>query len=380
MSRVKILELITLGEIGGAQTVLVDLVKGFTDGGYDVETDVVFGDGDYLPRALEQFRGNIIRTPNLTRRINLLKDFKALLQLIKLCREKKYDLVHCHSSKASWLGRLAAILAGIPRICVTVHGVSFRPGISPAARRIYRNIEKILLPLKAEYIFVAPSDMDEMIALGLDPAKCEVIPNGRPVPPRPEKGLRDLLPIKDGAPIVCMVGRLSEQKNPLSFIRVAKSVIEQYPGDSPAPYFVIVGDGPLHDECSKAIDRAGIADYVFLFGSAQDAGKFFWDADLTVLTSNYEACPLVAIEAMATGTPVIASNVGGTEHVIKHGETGYLFLLNHEQEAAQYVIELLKNKELRESMGRKALECYQSCFTVERMVEEYVKYFGLQKK
>jgi len=374
----RILEVITLGEIGGAQTVLLDIIRGCTDGGYDVEIDVVFGEGEYLPRALHQwFRGNLIQTPFLTRKINFFKDLKAVFFLRNLCKEKKYDLIHCHSSKASWLGRIAALLAGVPRICVTVHGVSFRPGIPSLARSIYKNIERILLPLKCEYIFVSPADKVEMVSMGLDSVKCKVIPNGRPVPSKPKKGLRHLLPIKDESPIVCTVGRLSEQKNPLSFIRVVKKVIELIPSDLSAPYFVLIGDGPLYQECSQAISIEGLSDYVSLFGSAENAGQYFWDADLAVLTSNYEACPLVAIEAMATGTPVVASDVGGTGYVVKHGETGYLFPLNQEVEAAQYIINLLKNETLREDMGRTALEHYRRDFTVERMVKEYVKYFGL---
>jgi glycosyltransferase involved in cell wall biosynthesis len=175
------------------------------------------------------------------------------------------------------------------------------------------------------------------------------------------------------------VARLSKVKNPKAFIRIGKMVVSQCPSNLPLPYFILIGDGPLFEECRAVIIKEDLRSLVHLLGHKEEAGQYLWDADLAVLTSNYEACPLVAIEAMATGTPVIATDVGGTGHVVKHGQTGYLYSLNHEHEAAQYILELLGNKRLREEMGRKALEYYQREFTVERMVEEYIRHFGLQK-
>lgn len=376
----RILEVITLGETGGAQTVLVDLVKGIADRGYQAEIDVIFGPGEYLPQAFYPwFKGRVIQTPLLGRSINPYKDIRAFLELRDLCKTRKYDLVHCHSSKASWLSRLAASWAGVPRICMTVHGLSFHPGNSPLVRQIYKRIEKIALPLASEYIFVSPTDMGEMQSLGLDVSKCRLIPNGRPVPPRPAVGIRDLLSFLEDVPVICMVARLTEVKKPLSFVRIAQMVIQQIPQDLPSPCFVLIGDGPMFKECQTAVDTAGLNNSVYLLGYQEKASQYFWDADIAVLTSDYEACPLAAIEAMATGTPVVATDAGGTGHVVKHGETGYLYSLNHEHEAAQYIIGLLKNKRLREEMGKKAVEHYQREFTVERMVSEYVEHFGLQK-
>lgn len=377
---VRILEVITLGETGGAQTVLVDLIRGFSERGCQAEIDVVCGPGGYLPQAMYPwFKGHTMQVPWLTRGINLHKDFKALSELKKLCKARKYDVVHCHSSKASWLGRLAASWTGVPRISMTVHGLSFRPGQAPLARQVYKKIEKIALPLASDYIFVSPSDMEEMKSLGLDASKCKLIPNGRPVPPEPGPGLRELLPAGKDTPVVCMVARLTDVKNPISFVRVAETVIQQYPQDLPGPKFVLIGDGPMFEECQAAVTVAGLKDSVYLLGHKEDAGRYFWDADIVLLTSNYEACPLAVIEALATGTPVVATDVGGTGHVVKHGETGYLYSLGHEDEAAQYIVNLIKHQRLREEMGGKAFEHYQKEFTVERMVDRYVEHFGLCK-
>lgn len=374
---VRILEVITLGETGGAQTVLVDMIKGISDRGYQTEIDVVFGPGDYLPQAFSSwFQGRIIQLPWLSRNINPYKDFRALLKLRHLCKTRKYDLVHCHSSKASWLARLAASWAGIPRICMTVHGLSFHPGNPLLVRQVYKSIEKVAIPMATEYVFVSQNDLVEMNALGLDAAKCRFIPNGRPVPLRPPKGLRSLLSIPEDAPVICMVARLSSVKNPMSFLKIAKIVIQQYSSDLPTPNFVLIGDGPLFEECRSLVINENLH-AVHLLGHKEGAGQFFWDTDIALLTSRYEACPLVAIEALATGTPVVASNVGGTGCVVKHGETGYLYSLNYEEEAVQYIMDLLTNKQLREKMARTALEHYQKEFTVERMIDKYVQYFGL---
>jgi len=377
---VRILELITLGEIGGAQTVLVDLLKGFSERNYSTEIDVVCGAGNYLPHALSSwFKGNVIQMPCLTRNINPYQDIKTLLKLKKLFEKRRYDIVHCHSSKASWLGRLAASWAGAPRISMTVHGLSFRPGQALLLRKLYKMIEKITLPLASDYIFVSPADMEEMQAIGLKPAKCKLISNGRPVPPRQQQGLRQLLPIPQEAQVICMVARLARVKNPLVFVRIAKNVIKRYPEGLPKPIFVLVGDGPMLGDCRAAVNAAGLKDYVYLLGHREEAAKYFWDANIALLTSEYEACPLVLIEAMAAGTPVVATDTGGTGYLVKHGETGYLYSLNAEEEAADYVIELLKDQQLKERMSIKALKRYQKEFSVELMIDRYATHFGVAR-
>lgn len=376
----KILEIITLGEIGGAQNVLVDLVKGFTER-FDAEVDVVFGEGNYLTEALpSNFRGEIIQLPYLKRSISLKNDIKAFLYIKSLCQKNIYDIVHCHSSKAAWLGRLAARIAGIQRICVTVHGLSYISGDSPVRKLVYKNIERMMLPLKSEYIFVSPDDMSAMNSLGLSREKCKVIPNGRAVPGKPDKGLRKLLQIDCAAPLVCMVGRLSFQKNPLLFIRIAKKVLDSYPGELAMPHFVLIGDGPLRQECQAYLNKKAITGNVHLTGDLENAGQFFWDTDIALLTSNYESCPLVIIEAMATGTPVVASNVIGTRHIINHGEDGYLFSLDQVGKAAEHIMQLLLDRELAENMGNKAKVSYNRRYVIDRMVDDYADYFGLKPK
>ncbi len=376
----KILEVITLGEIGGAQNVLVDLVKGFSDR-FDAEVDVAFGAGNYLSEALPNgFQGEIIQIPFLKRSISINNDIKAFLYLRNLCQQKKYDIVHCHSSKAAWLGRLAARLAGIPGICVTVHGLSYVSGDSQLKRLVYKNIERLLLPLNSEYVFVSPDDMLAMNMLGLSREKSKVIPNGRAVPAKPDEGLRELLGIDGAVPLVCMVGRLSFQKNPFLFFRIAKQVLQKYPKKPAAPHFVLIGDGPMRQECEAYLNKEALTDFVHLTGDMEDAGRYFWDSDIAVLTSNYESCPLVIIEAMATGTPVVASDVIGTRHIINHGEDGYLFALNQEGEAVEYIMQLLLDRGLADEMGNKAKASFSKKYRIDRMVDDYAEYFGLKPK
>lgn len=377
-TKVRILEIITLGEIGGAQNVFADLVKGITEYARNVEIDIVFGKGDYLKEIFAGWPfGEVIQIPFMARNLNLPGDLKVLFFLKRLCKERKYDIVHCHSSKASFLARVAARWAGAPRICMTVHGFSFRQGISPVESAVYSAVEKLAFPLASEYIFVSRADIKEALELGLHENKVKFIPNGRPVPRNPRQGLREKYGIPRERPIVCMAARLSPVKNPMFFLRVAKRVLLEIQGDC-KPVFILIGDGPLMQQCLDFVKGTGLERDILLTGEIKEAAAHFWDADVVVLTSEYEACPLVLIEAMATGTPVVAPDVGGTEHIVKHGETGYLYLINHEHEAAEYIIKLLKNKQLREQMGRKAIEHYKKEFTVVRMINEYLRHFGLR--
>jgi glycosyltransferase involved in cell wall biosynthesis len=375
----RILELITLGETGGAQTVLVDLIKGFVDGNYDVEIDVVCGPGEYVPKALPpRRRGRVIQVPWLRRNIEPFYDVKALLEIYRLCKNNNYDIVHCHSSKASWLGRIAASWAGMARICMTVHGLSFYAPDSTLLEQVYKKFEG-MVPLAADYVFVSPKDAEEMQLLGLSANKCVLIPNGRPAPPYPAVGIREILKIPHDSPMVCMIARLAKIKNPLLFIKIAEAVLQKWPANKHAPHFVLIGDGPMLAECREAVIRGNMQGLVHVPGQMDNAGQYFWDADAALLTSDYEACPLAVIEAMAVGTPVVATNVGGTGSVLEHGKTGYLFEQGEAKEAANYLLSLLQNKQQCDEMGKNAVKRYNQYFTVESMVDQYARHFGLQK-
>lgn len=377
MFALRILQIITSGEIGGAQTVLVDLVKGICRD-YDVEVDVLVGEGEYLPRALSGLsKVNIIGSPYLTRSINPLKDIKALLEMLSLLKLNQYDLVHCHSSKASWLGRIAGTMSGVKKIIMTVHGLSFFSTDSWIIKQAYSVMEKIAMTMASEYVFVSSYDMQLMKNLGIKESKCSLIYNGRPIPSNPKVGLRELLPISGSAPIVCMVARLAEIKDPISFIRIAARVLKMYGNDDELPVFIIVGGGQMYDECIETILKLGVENSVYLLGDKDSAGQYFWDAQIAVLTSRYEACPLAVIEAMAVGRPVVASDVGGTGHLIKHNKTGYLYTRGDENKAADYIVRLLKNHVFREEIGIRAREYYEHHFTPDVMTNKYVNLFGL---
>lgn len=374
----KILEVITLGETGGAQTVMVDLIKGLSDYRTDIEIDVVCGPGKFVPDALYPwFKGNVFQISSLVRRINPWQDFRALQFLTHLCRTRKYDLVHCHSSKASWLARVAAWYLGIPRVAMTVHGVSFHPGNSALSGTLYKNVENFALPLATDYIFVSQNDFKSYQSLGLKTEKGVLIPNGRPVPPRPAENLRKMMGIAEERPIVCMAARLADVKKPKSFIQIAKLVRQQYPSHLIHPCFVLVGDGPLFTDCKGLVQQEGLEDWVYLTGHMDDASQYFWESEIVMLTSKYEACPLVVIEAMAAGVPVVASDVGGTGLIVNHGATGYLYSENDEAEAANYILSLLIDRELRHRMSTNSRNVYEQNFSVDKMVNEYIQYFGL---
>lgn len=374
----KILEVITLGEIGGAQTVMVDLLKGISAKQDDIVIHVVCGPGDYIKSSLEgQLKGTVFQVSWLVRNINPIKDLCALIKLIILFKKEKYDWIHLHSSKAAWLGRIAAYIAGVPNVCVTVHGLSFRPDVSSWSDKVYKFLEKRIKGLASNYVFVSPRDMKAMLELGFASSKCSLIPNGRPIPFIPPVGLRDLLLIEPEKPVITMVSRLTEIKNPTAFIRIAEQVQKILPPALVMPCFVLIGGGPLLEQCRQLIFKKNLQKTVLLLGEKEDASQYFWDSDIVMLTSNYEACPLVVIEAMAAGKPVVASNVGGVSSLVDEGVTGYLYDLSDEQKAAQRIIDLLLDKNLRTKMGRDAGERYRSYFTLEKMVKKYSELFGL---
>lgn len=374
MSRKKVLLLVTLSEMGGAQKVVYHLAAGLGRDKFDLAVACAPG-GELVGWLGKLPEVKVVELGCLKRDVSPLQDALCLLRLYRLIKSGGYDIVHCHSSKAGVLGRLAARLAGVRQVYFTVHGWGIDGRQPLPVRWLYSLAERLAGAVSTRVVCVSGHDREKGLALNLAGAeKLVVIHNGVPDTPgfgSPAAGseLRAELGLAPNDIVIGTVMRLAPPKQPLFFLELAARLLD---GNVDAGlYFVIIGDGPLRPECEEYIARHGLGGRVFLTGAREDAARLVSGFDIFMLFSSHEGLPLTVIEAMMAGVPVVASSVGGVGEMVIHGGTGYLVNGLDLDAAGGYVMELLKNPELRAEMGaagrRRALEM----FGLARMIDRY---------
>ena len=291
----------------------------------------------------------------MDREIRPASDVLALMRLARLIRRMAPAIVHTHSSKAGMLGRVAARMAGSARTVHTAHVFPFLMEVGPARRRMYLTLERLAARATDRLICVCEHERRAALSARIAPADpMEVIPNGvAPADIEEEAGRRDRRVVRTelGAGpddlLVGFVGRLTPQKAPLDFVRVASLVAAAVP----RARFVIVGGGELADETQGAVRSAGLSQRVTLTGQATDVYPLIAALDVFVLTSHWEGLPYSLLEAMALGRCVAATGVGGVPEVVIPGETGILAVAGDVDALARGITALLADVGQRERLG-----------------------------
>lgn len=374
IGRLKVLQIVTLSEMGGAQKVVYHIAAGLDAWLFDM-TVACAPDGELVKWLRElPHEVRVVEIPELKRNISPFLDFMALMRLYRLIQKNGFDIVHCHSSKAGILGRLAAWLAGVKKIFFTAHGWGINEFQSLPIRLFYTWAEQLAGTFSTKIICVSESDLVKGRNLRLAASnKLVVIHNGMPDLKDQKGNLRRELNIDDEDIVIGTVARLALQKNPLFFLEVARQTLaylDIYPYEGHA-FFVIIGDGPLRAECEELIKSKGLSERVFLLGSREDAAALTQDFDVFVLLSLWEGLPLTIIEAMLASVSVIASDVGGVRELVIHKETGYLLSEYNVGKTAKVLLNLIYDKEKRQTMGKLGRKRASEYFGIKSMIKKY---------
>jgi glycosyltransferase involved in cell wall biosynthesis len=328
--------LITLAEVGGAQAYVASLLPALV-GGFDVAV-AAHGNGP-LRDAAERWGVRFLPLRHVRRAINPWRDAVGLLELVRLLRRERPDILHASSSKAGVLGRLAAAAARVPIRIFTVHGWAFTAH-SGLAARLYRYADRLVRPLTTVTVCVAEHERETgLAARTCTEAQTIVIPNAIDARAFPRTHRESKLPR------LVAVGRLKAPKDFATLVRAVADLPEQ------SCELLIVGDGPDRPRLEAEIERVGLDGRVRLAGERADVPDLLAGADVFVLSSASEGMPISVLEAMAAGLPVVASRVGGVPELVADGETGLLVPPGDSEALAQALRGLLADARLRHRLG-----------------------------
>ncbi len=359
-TRIRILQVLASGAVGGGTTHLLSLVGGLDPARFELH--VACSDDGPLLEDLARFGVRTHRVA-MTRKLNLT----AIAQLAAIILRERIDQVHFHGTRAGLAACPAAMLTGRPRI-YTVHGWSFHPRGSALLESLARMLERMIAARAQRVICVGGSDRSLGMRLGiLDEARSRVIPNGvltEAFMPRQEDrvAMRAELGLPPDCVLVSLFGRLTEQKGQKTFLE-AVSRLSGHPAR-----FMLVGDGEDREMLGRFVQDRGLADRVIFMGFRSDVPRLLAATDVVVLPSLWEGLPICLLEAMAAGRPVIASAVDGSVEVVVPGQTGLLVPPEHPGALAEAIAFLIAHPQVRERFGARGQERVRQRFSLAEML------------
>ena len=290
----------------------------------------------------------------MVRNINFREDGMALINLVRLFRRIDPDVIHLFSSKAGFLGRLAALAYG-RRVSVfySPQGLAFlQQEFSAHKRMLFLALENLAFFCGGKIVASCQSEADIM-ARYMPLAKTIIIENAIDTEGLIQKNDQENAKVTIGT-----AGRIKAQKDPVTFARLAKNFSKQ--GISA----VWIGDGDHPGR--EALIEAGVEVTGML--SREAWRERLAGLDIYVQTSLWEGMPLAMIEALIAGIPAVVTNVVGNRDVVEHGESG--FIAHNIEEMQAYICLLIEDVALRHQMGKRARERSYRRFHFDRFADE----------
>lgn len=330
-------------------------LRAFRDAGYEV-----IGASAPGPFVAELESWGIEHRPlrHATRAMAPHRDLGALAELYRLFREVRPDIVHTHNPKPGVYGRLAARAARVPVVVNTVHGLYALPEDPRGKRAVVYALERIAAWGSDAELVQNPEDIDTLRRIGIPAGKVHLLGNGvdlaRFTPPDPavRAAVRAELGVGAGSVVCGVVGRLVWEKGYREVFDAARRLRAR------APEVLVVVVGPEDPEKADGVDAGAIeaarADGVRFLGMREDVERLYAGMDLYVLASYREGFPRSAMEAAASGLPVVATDIRGCRQVVDHGRTGLLVPVRDAVALTEAITTIATDADLRHGMERRA--------------------------
>jgi glycosyltransferase involved in cell wall biosynthesis len=378
MDPLKLLHVIGDSCFGGAGRIILRLGQIAKAEGWQVDvltTDPVF------QRTVRQNGLGLVNMDVVRREIHPLWDLAGLVRLSNFLRREHYGIVHTHTSKGGFVGRLAAQLAGVPVVVHTAHGFAFHERSPRSARIFYSTLERIASHWCNRIVSV--SEFHRRWALELricDSSKIVAIPNGiaalaNPEVPRAE--LRRQLGVRNSDLLVLSMARLAPDKG-LEYLVEAAAILLHTERQF---QIVITGDGPLRAQLEELTRNLGVADWVTFAGFREDVSDLLAASDLVVLPSLREGLSIALLEAMAAGKPIIATSIGSHKELASQAEIARLVPPADAPALCEAILQVARDANLMARLSTNARSLFEARYTEETMLNAYEQlYFDLLRE
>jgi glycosyltransferase involved in cell wall biosynthesis len=366
--RVKIAHLVLGGELRGGERVALTLGRAARERGDEVL---------FLSPTSGPFTELAASEGFAVRRVDVSRTFRVggAARLVRLLRHEGVDVLHTHTAiAANVLGRLAGRLAGVA-VVSHVHIENYLPA-SRSRAAVVRTLDNSTARLATRILAVSEHTRDSLVRQGYPAGRIEVVPNGIEVGAAPAAGggrpRLEALGVPAGAQVVGEIGRLCDVKGQRELID-ALAQLDDVHG-------VLVGDdleqgGRFREALERRAEERGLAGRVVFTGHLDDARELLAELDVFVLPSWAEGMPIVLLEAMAAGRPVVATPVGGTPEVVVHGETGLLVPPRDPAALAAALRELLADPDRRARFGQAGRRRVEERFSEEAMTRRVLEVY-----
>ncbi len=353
----KIIHVIGGGEKGGSRTHLITLARELLIRDVDVEIVCFLDDV-----VAEEARAHQI--PLTVFPMRSILDLRVISQLSRHIANSKPHIVHTHGFRANFIGRLANLGTNIP-LLTTVHSSMHYDYANSIKGRIYRWIDRLTRNMTNHYITVSDAISQELIDDGIDPNKITRIYNSLaydfPSAEQPALTIREELKLAPSIPLLTTIGRLEDVKNHrmlLEIFALLKQGNIEFHG-------IIAGSGSLEAELAELAKELGLEDSVSFLGFRNDVYYLLKESDVFLLTSTMEGFGITLLEAMATETPVIVTDVGGMHEVVQLAANGYVVPVDDNVQFVARIEEILVSPDLRIRLAANGIAALNKYFTPE---------------
>ncbi|MCX5884006.1 MAG: glycosyltransferase family 4 protein [Deltaproteobacteria bacterium] len=360
--KIKVTHIITRFDKGGSAENTFLTIRGLDKNRYDgvlIKGPSPSGDSDDPEARAAQANiaaceahTRVISIRHLVRDLNSLSDLIAFFALLRIIRLERPRIIHTHTSKAGILGRWAAWFSRVPVIVHTPHGHVFWGYFGPLQARLFILLERWTASITDAIVTLTPQEKRDHLRFRIAPERIfSVIHSGVDLAPfltgLPQAEARSLLGIPQGETVIGTVGRLTAVKGQEVLIRAACELLRR----GERIFIVLLGEGELRRELEALTLQLGIADKVRFLGWRTDVAHVLAACDIFCLPSRNEGMGKALVEAMATGLPVVASDIGGMKDIVRPGENGFIVPIGDVQALAKAIARLCHDPEMRRRMG-----------------------------
>ena len=372
----RIAHVITRLIVGGAQENTILTCEGLARNAHDVT--LIAGpetgpEGSLWPRA-ERFGGETLRVDSLRRNVSVMNDARCAGELKRIFRERAFDIVHTHSSKAGIIGRYAARRANVPHVVHTIHGMSFNRTQPALVRGFYAMLERRAARWTEAFVCVADAMTEQAVAAGIAPReRFATIRSGIETDRyQPNKATRSEVRARWGfqrsAVVIGTVARLFRNKGYEQLLKAMPAIAAKCPNAR----FVWVGDGANRNEYLAELERLNLRDRVHLTGLVppDDIPTLMNGLDVLVHASQWEGLPRALVQASLSAVPVVSFDNDGAPEAVEDGVTGYLVPLGDCEQLGDRVTALCSDADLRTRFGAAARNKCLMEFDHQHMVDQ----------